>query len=54
MNSKPLADLSAHGEAAEMSAIDAQGVEEMQDIVCEKLDGIRAGVTEDWPWPRVS
>jgi len=29
-----------------MSAIDAQGVEEMQDIVCEKLDGIRAGVTE--------
>jgi len=35
--------LSSHGQAAKVDAVNVQCVEEVEDVVCEKLDGIRAG-----------
>ncbi len=40
---KPLADLSAHGKAAEVKFVDAKCRGEVKQIACEKLDRVRTG-----------
>src|SRR5258708_4353358 len=39
---EPHSGLAAHGKAAEVDAIDAKRVEEIEDVVCEGFDGIRS------------
>src|SRR5882672_5939596 len=38
---EPHSGLAAHGKAAEVDTIEVKGVEEIEDVVCESLDGIR-------------
>ena len=41
MNAEPDASLAAHRKAAEINSRNIEGVEEIEDVVCKKLNGIR-------------
>ncbi len=43
MNAEPHTGLAAHGEAAEVDAIEAERIEETKNVICKKFDGVRAG-----------
>jgi len=43
MNAEPDASLAAHRKAAEINSRNIEGVEEIEDVVCKKLNGIGAG-----------